>query len=133
MLCEGIIRDPSGALKHSKTETAKFDKMHRICVNRDPTVQRLGIVSLYAVFKDVLPPFRIRVVTEAEMQSQMKKETRARREFEKKHVSCLSAVLEGAGYMRIANPRTRKQQNECWHKAPTHSLNPRSFNVWVFW
>ena len=76
MLCEGIIRDPSGALKHSKTETAKFDKMHRICVNRDPTVQRLGIVSLYAVFKDVLP-FRIRVVTEAEMQSQMKKRNKS--------------------------------------------------------
>ena len=29
MLAEAIIRDPAGALKHSKTETAKFDKMHR--------------------------------------------------------------------------------------------------------
>ena len=94
VLCEGIIRDPSGALKHSKTETAKFDKMHRICVNRDPTVQRLGIVSLYAVFKDVLPPFRIRVVTEAEMQSQMKKETRARREFEKNMLAVYQRYLK---------------------------------------
>ena len=68
--------------------------MHRICVNRDPTVQRLGIVSLYAVFKDVLPPFRIRVVTEAEMQSQMKKETRARREFEKNMLAVYQRYLK---------------------------------------
>ena len=94
MLCEGIIRDPSGALKHSKTEAAKFDKMHRGTMNRDPTVQRLGIVSLYAVFKDVLPPFRIRVVTEAEMQSQMKKETRARREFEKNMLAVYQRYLK---------------------------------------
>ena len=32
--------------------------------------------------------------------------------------------------MRIAYPRARKEQNECWYKTPPHSLNPRSFNVY---
>ena len=94
MLAEAIIRDPASALKHSKTETAKFDKMHRICTNNDFTIRRLGIVSLYAVFKDILPPFRIRVVTDVEMQSQMKKETRARREFEKSMLSVYQRYLK---------------------------------------
>jgi nucleolar complex protein 3 len=93
-LAEVIMEEPSASLKHTKEEISKFDQIHKLCTHIDPTVRRLATISTYAVFKDVLPPYRIRVATDVEMQAQMKKETRALREFEKMLLAAYQRYLK---------------------------------------
>lgn len=93
-LAEAIIEDPRGSLKHTKDEISRFDQMHQLCTNKDPAIRRLATISTYAIFKDILPPYRIRVATDSEMSAQMKKETRALREFEKLLLSVYQRYLK---------------------------------------
>lgn len=59
-------------------------------------VARLALLSLVAVFKDVLPGYRIRLPTEKELAMQVSKEVRKLRDFESALLKHFQAYLKGA-------------------------------------
>ena len=53
-----------------------------MCSDDDMAVANLAALSLTAVFKDILPGYRIRLPTEKELQMPVSKEVRELRDFE---------------------------------------------------
>jgi len=91
-LCAALLRDPEtniGNLKQLLTYTS----------DADSTLVRLSIVSLTAVFVDIVPGYRIRLPTEKELQVKVSKQVAAQRKFEstllhdyQKFLQCLEAA-----------------------------------------
>ncbi|XP_048407397.2 nucleolar complex protein 3 homolog isoform X2 [Stegostoma tigrinum] len=78
-LASSILTEPDNNIK-------KLKELRSMLMERDPnvavTVQKLVMVSLSEVFKDITPCYRIRPLTEAEKATKVKKETQRLREFE---------------------------------------------------
>ncbi|MGH0117317.1 UNVERIFIED_CONTAM: hypothetical protein FKN15_013840 [Acipenser sinensis] len=78
-LGSSILSDPSANIK-------KLKELRSMLVELDPyvavTVRKLVMVSLMELFKDIVPSYRIRPLTEAEKSTKVKKETQQLREFE---------------------------------------------------
>uniref|UniRef100_A0A8C7FZY6 Nucleolar complex protein 3 homolog n=1 Tax=Oncorhynchus kisutch TaxID=8019 RepID=A0A8C7FZY6_ONCKI len=76
----------------------KLKELRAMLMETDPyvavTVRKLVMVSLMEVFKDIVPSYRIRPLTETEKASKVKKETQQLREFEEGLVSQYKFYLE---------------------------------------
>ncbi|MGH0119710.1 UNVERIFIED_CONTAM: hypothetical protein FKN15_058663 [Acipenser sinensis] len=90
-LGSSILSDPSANIK-------KLKELRSMLVELDPyvavTVRKLVMVSLMEIFKDIVPSYRIRPLTEAEKSTKVKKETQQLREFEEGLVSQYKFYLE---------------------------------------
>ncbi|KAJ8264366.1 hypothetical protein GJAV_G00148320 [Gymnothorax javanicus] len=90
-LGSAILSDPSNNIK-------KLKELRSMLMETDPcvavTVRKLVMVSLMEVFKDIVPAYRIRPLTEAEKATKVKKETQQLREFEEGLVSQYKFYLE---------------------------------------
>ncbi|KAI1886877.1 hypothetical protein AGOR_G00200310 [Albula goreensis] len=90
-LGSSILSDPIGCIK-------KLKELRSMLMETDPsvavTVRKLVMVSLMEVFKDIVPSYRIRPLTETEKASKVKKETQQLREFEEGLVSQYKFYLE---------------------------------------
>ncbi|XP_067226221.1 nucleolar complex protein 3 homolog [Chanodichthys erythropterus] len=86
-----ILADPHANIK-------KLKELRAMLMETDPcvavTVRKLVMVSLMEVFKDIVPAYRIRPLTEAEKATKVKKETQQLREFEEGLVSQYKFYLE---------------------------------------
>ena len=106
-LCEQILAKPGKAVKQQRTGPSPLDQLLRWCKDPDEEVCRLALISGHIVFSDILPSYRVRVSTEAEMGAQMKKETRLLREFERRllqtyqrYLKCLGSAVAEMGTKR---------------------------------
>ncbi|KAJ3698354.1 hypothetical protein LUZ61_002059 [Rhynchospora tenuis] len=54
----------------------------KVCKDRDPEVVKLGLMSILAVFKDIIPSYRIRQLTGLELRKQVSKAVQKRRYYE---------------------------------------------------
>ncbi|XP_076154624.1 nucleolar complex protein 3 homolog [Alosa pseudoharengus] len=90
-LGSAILADPSANIK-------KVKELRAMLMETDPsvavTVRKLVMVSLMEIFKDIVPAYRIRPLTEAEKTARVKKETQQLREFEEGLVSQYKFYLE---------------------------------------
>ncbi|KAJ8406822.1 hypothetical protein AAFF_G00297380 [Aldrovandia affinis] len=90
-LGSAILSDPISNIK-------KLKELRAMLMETDPsvavTVRKLVMVSLIEVFKDIVPAYRIRPLTEAEKSTKVKKETQQLREFEEGLVSQYKFYLE---------------------------------------
>ncbi|KAK9965128.1 hypothetical protein ABG768_004237 [Culter alburnus] len=90
-LSSAILADPHANIK-------KLKELRAMLMETDPcvavTVRKLVMVSLMEVFKDIVPAYRIRPLTEAEKATKVKKETQQLREFEEGLVSQYKFYLE---------------------------------------
>ncbi|XP_046889100.1 nucleolar complex protein 3 homolog [Hypomesus transpacificus] len=90
-LGSAILSDPTNSIK-------KLKELRTMLLETDPyvavTVRKLVMVSLMEVFKDIVPSYRIRPLTEAEKTTKVKKETQQLREFEEGLVSQYKFFLE---------------------------------------
>lgn len=90
-LGSAILSDPTNNIK-------KLKELRSMLMETDPcvavTVRKLVMVSLMEVFKDIVPAYRIRPLTEAEKATKVKKETQQLREFEEGLVSQYKFYLE---------------------------------------
>ncbi|XP_051958764.1 nucleolar complex protein 3 homolog [Xyrauchen texanus] len=90
-LASAILADPHANIK-------KLKEMRAMLMETDPcvavTVRKLVMVSLMEVFKDIVPSYRIRPLTEAEKATKVKKDTQQLREFEEGLVSQYKFYLE---------------------------------------
>uniref|UniRef100_A0A8C9SRY9 Nucleolar complex protein 3 homolog n=1 Tax=Scleropages formosus TaxID=113540 RepID=A0A8C9SRY9_SCLFO len=90
-LASAILADPVSSMK-------KLKELRSILMETDPsvavTVRKLVMISLMEVFKDIVPSYRIRPLTEEEKATKVKKETQQLREFEEGLVSQYKFYLE---------------------------------------
>ncbi|XP_067286431.1 nucleolar complex protein 3 homolog [Pseudorasbora parva] len=90
-LSSAILADPHVNIK-------KLKELRAMLMETDPciavTVRKLVMVSLMEVFKDIVPAYRIRPLTEAEKATKVKKETQQLREFEEGLVCQYKFYLE---------------------------------------
>ncbi|XP_061087385.1 nucleolar complex protein 3 homolog [Conger conger] len=90
-LGSAILSDPTVNIK-------KLKELRSMLMETDPcvavTVRKLVMVSLMEVFKDIVPAYRIRPLTEEEKSTKVKKETQQLREFEEGLVSQYKFYLE---------------------------------------
>lgn len=64
------------------------------CSNRDVNVSRMAMLSLLAVFKDIVPGYRIRLPTQKELEMQVSKEVKKLRDFETKLLKCYQQYVQ---------------------------------------
>ncbi|XP_051770071.1 nucleolar complex protein 3 homolog [Ctenopharyngodon idella] len=90
-LSSAILADPHVNIK-------KLKELRAMLMETDPcvavTVRKLVMVSLMEVFKDIVPAYRIRPLTEDEKATKVKKDTQQLREFEEGLVSQYKFYLE---------------------------------------
>ncbi|KAG8897066.1 hypothetical protein FRB99_008473, partial [Tulasnella sp. 403] len=89
-LCQDIIRDPEnsilklGFLRRLQTYTEEFvsSPSQPKPIPNDPVIRKLALLSQLAVFKDIIPGYRIRVLTDAEKAQQVSQAVQRQRDFE---------------------------------------------------
>ncbi|KAK2865975.1 hypothetical protein Q7C36_002031 [Tachysurus vachellii] len=90
-LGSAILEEPNSNIK-------KLKELRAMLMETNPcvavTVRKLVMVSLMEIFKDIVPSYRIRPLTEAEKSTKLKKETQQLREFEEGLVSQYKFYLE---------------------------------------
>ncbi|KAI5627412.1 nucleolar complex protein 3-like [Silurus asotus] len=90
-LGSAILTDPDSNIK-------KLKELRAMLMETDPsvavTVRKLVMVSLMEIFKDIVPSYRIRPLTEEEKAAKVKKDTQQLREFEEGLVSQYKFYLE---------------------------------------
>lgn len=97
-----LLADPDSNIKHLK-------EMLEISKDGDSTIVILGLKSLLAVFKDIIPGYRIRLPTEKEKEMKVSKDVKKTRLYEstllltyKAYVQKLVALQQQTRYERIA-------------------------------
>jgi len=81
LLCTSIVERPEermGKLKDLRMMMCADDSDSRV----GPTVKKLVLLSMLEIFKDIIPSYRIRALTDVERSQRMKKETLALVDFE---------------------------------------------------
>ncbi|NWS20239.1 NOC3L protein, partial [Pachyramphus minor] len=90
-LASAILAEPDNNIK-------KLKELRAMLMEQDPNVavivRKLVMVSLMEIFKDIVPSYKIRPLTEAEKATKVKKETQKLREFEEGLVSQYKFYLE---------------------------------------
>ncbi|NXJ90555.1 NOC3L protein, partial [Corythaixoides concolor] len=90
-LASTILSEPDNSIK-------KLKELRAMLMEQDPNVavivRKLVMVSLMEIFKDIVPSYKIRPLTEAEKATKVKKETQKLREFEEGLVSQYKFYLE---------------------------------------
>ncbi|KAG5513559.1 hypothetical protein PMAC_000991 [Pneumocystis sp. 'macacae'] len=74
-VAQKIIEHPEENIKQLKT-------LREMTLNQTASIQRLGLLTQLAVYKDIIPGYSIRPLTNIEKTSRMSKETKERRLFE---------------------------------------------------
>lgn len=73
----------AGLINENPEEHASaFRAMEEIAKSANPTIKNLALVTQLAVFKDVIPGYRIRPISETDMAEKLSKEVRRLRAFE---------------------------------------------------
>ncbi|MED6107797.1 hypothetical protein PIB30_017499 [Stylosanthes scabra] len=91
-LGNALLTDPESNIKFLKD-------MVQICRDNDPTIVKLGLLSLLAVFKDIIPGYRIRLPTEKELEMKVSKTVRKMRYYESTLLSSYKAYLQRLMYL----------------------------------
>ncbi|XP_027345897.1 nucleolar complex protein 3 homolog isoform X3 [Abrus precatorius] len=84
-LGNALLTDPESNIKFLK-------EMVQISKDNDHTIVKLGLLSLLAVFKDIVPGYRIRLPTEKELEMKVSKTVRKMRYYESTLLSAYKLV-----------------------------------------
>ncbi|KAL6196780.1 hypothetical protein ACLB2K_032394 [Fragaria x ananassa] len=82
-----LLADPEANIKSLK------DMLH-ICKDKDHEIVKLGLLSLLAVFKDLIPGYRIRLPTEKELEMKVSKDVKKMRLYESTLLNTYKAYLQ---------------------------------------
>ncbi|XP_024019140.1 nucleolar complex protein 3 homolog [Morus notabilis] len=82
-----VLSDPESNIKSLKD-------FLQICKDNDHAIVKLGLLSLLAVFKDIIPGYRIRLPTEKELQMKVSKDVQKMRYYESTLLSSYKAYLQ---------------------------------------
>ncbi|KAJ3355567.1 Nucleolar complex protein 3 [Entophlyctis luteolus] len=79
---EALAELSTELIQSPEEKLANLKQMHFITNTPDSVVQKLGLLSQLAVFRDIVPGYRIRPLTEAEKSVKVTKEVKKLRNFE---------------------------------------------------
>ncbi|XP_011022099.1 PREDICTED: nucleolar complex protein 3 homolog isoform X1 [Populus euphratica] len=82
-----LLADPESNIKSLK-------EMLQFCHDDDDAIIKLGLLSLLAVFKDIIPGYRIRLPTEKELEMKVSKEVKKMRFYESTLLSVYKSYLQ---------------------------------------
>ncbi|KAB1216922.1 hypothetical protein CJ030_MR4G016065 [Morella rubra] len=82
-----LLEDPESNIKSLK-------EMLQISKDNDHAIVKLGVLSLLAVFKDIIPGYRIRLPTEKELEMKVSKAVKKTRFYESTLLSTYKAYLQ---------------------------------------
>lgn len=92
LLSSSVIENPEENMK-------KLREIRLMLHESDPdvfiTVRKLAMLSLMEIFKDIIPGYRIRLLTQSEKQQKMKKETKSLQDYEQ------SLLMNYKGYLEV--------------------------------
>ncbi|OJT15869.1 Nucleolar complex protein 3 -like protein [Trametes pubescens] len=99
-LCQEILGDPENSLGllrrlHTFSLPAVSTPTHPEPVPNDPVIRKLTMLSQLAVFKDVVPGYRIRALTDLEKAEKVSQMVQRTRDWEQGLVSVYQAYLRG--------------------------------------
>eukprot|EP00252_Welwitschia_mirabilis_P011572 TRINITY_DN25857_c0_g1_i1.p1 TRINITY_DN25857_c0_g1~~TRINITY_DN25857_c0_g1_i1.p1 ORF type:complete len:838 (+),score=199.89 TRINITY_DN25857_c0_g1_i1:191-2704(+) len=88
---------------------SKLKELVGLCNDEDDRIASLALLSLAAIFKDIVPGYRIRLPTEKEMQTKVSKEVKKLRDYEaallkyyQKYLQSLIVLSKGSDIMQLA-------------------------------
>ncbi|KAL6598217.1 hypothetical protein ACP70R_046382 [Stipagrostis hirtigluma subsp. patula] len=81
-------------LEDPESNIRSLNDMLIISNDKDQKVVKLGLMSLLAVFKDIIPSYRIRQLTEKELAVEVSKEVKKTRYYEYTLIRCYKAYLQ---------------------------------------
>ncbi|KAM1032269.1 hypothetical protein ACFX2I_035863 [Malus domestica] len=82
-----LLSDPESNIKSLK-------EILQICKDNNHAMVKLGLLSLLAVFKDIIPGYRIRLPTEKELEMKVSKDVKKMRLYESTLLSVYKAYLQ---------------------------------------
>ncbi|XP_009361830.2 nucleolar complex-associated protein 3 [Pyrus x bretschneideri] len=82
-----LLSDPESNIKSLK-------EILQICKDNNHAIVKLGLLSLLAVFKDIIPGYRIRLPTEKELEMKVSKDVKKMRLYESTLLSVYKAYLQ---------------------------------------
>ncbi|ONI11955.1 hypothetical protein PRUPE_4G136600 [Prunus persica] len=82
-----LLADPASNIKSLK-------EILQICKDNNHAIVKLGLLSLLAVFKDLIPGYRIRLPTEKELEMKVSKDVKKMRLYESTLLSVYKAYLQ---------------------------------------
>ncbi|XP_068320439.1 nucleolar complex-associated protein 3 isoform X2 [Pyrus communis] len=82
-----LLSDPESNIKSLK-------EILQICKDNNHAIFKLGLLSLLAVFKDIIPGYRIRLPTEKELEMKVSKDVKKMRLYESTLLSVYKAYLQ---------------------------------------
>ncbi|XP_010056555.2 nucleolar complex protein 3 homolog [Eucalyptus grandis] len=82
-----LLADPESNIKLLK-------EMLQMCNDHNHAIVKLGLLSLLAVFKDIIPGYRIRLPTEKELEMKVSKDVKKMRYYESTLLSAYKAYLQ---------------------------------------
>ncbi|KAF8037855.1 hypothetical protein BT93_B0637 [Corymbia citriodora subsp. variegata] len=82
-----LLADPESNIKLLK-------EMLQMCNDHNHAIVKLGFLSLLAVFKDIIPGYRIRLPTEKELEMKVSKDVKKMRYYESTLLSAYKAYLQ---------------------------------------
>ncbi|KAH9308919.1 hypothetical protein KI387_036830, partial [Taxus chinensis] len=83
----GLLADPEKNISTLK-------ELVEMCGDDDKNISRLALLSTLAVFKDIVPGYRVRLPTEKELQMKVSKEVKKLRDFESTLLRCYQSYLQ---------------------------------------
>eukprot|EP00163_Fabomonas_tropica_P031828 TRINITY_DN7716_c0_g2_i5.p1 TRINITY_DN7716_c0_g2~~TRINITY_DN7716_c0_g2_i5.p1 ORF type:complete len:503 (-),score=138.24 TRINITY_DN7716_c0_g2_i5:1423-2931(-) len=86
-MCSSLVEDPE---KHAPL----LKNVHELCEDENPIIQRLALLSMCSVFKDILPTYRIRIPTEKELAQQLSADVKKLLTYEAALLSKYQAFLK---------------------------------------
>ncbi|CAL4939987.1 unnamed protein product [Urochloa decumbens] len=81
-------------LEDPESNIRSLNDMLSISHDKDQKVVKLGLMSLLAVFKDIIPSYRIRQLTEKELAVEVSKEVKKTRYYEYTLIRCYKTYLQ---------------------------------------
>ncbi|KAL5021006.1 hypothetical protein ScPMuIL_000161 [Solemya velum] len=108
MLASSVIENPQeniSKLKELRSMLKETDSEIFI------TIRKLAMVSLMEIFKDIVPGYRIRIMTDSEKQQKFKKETQALQDFEESLLANYKFYLEYLETSAKGRSKSKIKQN----------------------
>jgi nucleolar complex protein 3 len=91
---ESLANIASSILEDPEKNVAELKNLLKFCSDSRPEVMQLSLLTLLAVFRDIIPGYRIRKLSEEELAAQVSKEVRRLRNFEETLLSHYQAYLQ---------------------------------------
>jgi len=79
---ELIAKLATTIIETPETQMGKLKELQELCTDTDITVKKLSIISVLKIYKDILPGYHIRELTEKELAIKISKEVRQLRDYE---------------------------------------------------